>query len=104
MYKWWIGISIFLLIVLQYKLWVGDGSIADITALKRQILQQEQENAELAKRNQVLEAEVKDLKSGLDAIEEQARERLGMIKQGETFYRIIVKPTAEANNTVVPTQ
>ena len=53
-----------------------------------------EENQQLRERNQALEAEVQDLKQGLGAIEERAREELGMIKEGETFYQIIEEPVA----------
>jgi len=57
--------------------------------MKKAIAEQEAENEELRTRNKALEAEVQNLKKGLDAIEERARSELGMIKEGETFYRVI---------------
>ncbi|MGD8842070.1 MAG: cell division protein FtsB [Gammaproteobacteria bacterium] len=80
---------VILLVLLQYRLWVGDGSLAEVWRLYQQVEAQRAENQRLLERNQALEAEVKDLKGGLDAIEERAREELGMVKQGEIFYQII---------------
>ena len=88
------GLNIFLLVVLcglQYRLWIGPGSWAQIAALNRDIAQQSQRNDHLVARNRMLEGEVRSLKSGLDAIEEHARVDLGMIKRGETFYLVVEK-------------
>ncbi len=78
-----------LLLVLQYRLWVGDGSLAEVWRLHQDVEQQKSENARLKERNEALDADVKDLKQGLAAIEERAREELGMVKQDEIFYQII---------------
>ena len=87
--RWLIGLLIALLVLLQYKLWVGDGSLADVWNLYQQVEAQKEENRQLRERNQALEAEVADLKQGLEAIEERAREELGMVRDDETFYQII---------------
>lgn len=76
-------------VVLQYRLWVGQGSLAEVVQLKRQIAQQEKRIEEMRERNSVLRAEVNDLKQGLEAVEARARSELGMIKEGETFYQIV---------------
>ena len=78
-----------LLVLLQYRLWVADGGFADVLRLHRDVAEQTVENTRLRERNEALDAEVKDLKQGLEAIEERAREELGMIKQDEIFYQII---------------
>jgi cell division protein FtsB len=78
-----------LFVLLQIKLWFGDGSINDVWRLNDAISAQSSENAQIKERNQALVAEVGDLKQGLDAIEERARSELGMIKKGETFYQVI---------------
>jgi cell division protein FtsB len=83
-----------LLIALQAKLWLGDGGVLDLWELERQIEAQDRENAELRERNQSLDAEVRDLKEGVDAIEERARSEMGMIREGEIFYQIIDAPVA----------
>ena len=84
-----IAILIVLLLILQYKLWFGDGNMREVWKLQAAIEEQKQENEKLRERNAALEAEVQDLKQGMEAIEERARSELGMIKKGETFYQII---------------
>jgi cell division protein FtsB len=81
-----------LLAFLQYQLWFSVGNIPDAMKLKTQVRNQVAENAELAKRNQALAAEVVDLKQGQTAIEERARTELGMVKRSETFYQIVQAP------------
>ncbi len=90
--RWLIWLLVVLLVLLQYKLWVGDSSFAEVWDLYQQVETQRDENQQLRERNQTLEAEVQDLKQGLEAIEERAREELGMVKKGETFYQIIEEP------------
>ena len=80
---------VLVLVVLQYKLWVGEGSVAQLHDLEAQVEVQEQENLVLAERNQVLEGEVLDLKTGLDAVEERARSEFGMVKEGETLFIVV---------------
>jgi cell division protein FtsB len=80
---------VLLLVYLQYNLWFGDGSLQEVWHLRQDVERQRQENAELRERNAALDAEVQDLKQGLETIEEHAREDLGMIKKGETFYQVI---------------
>jgi len=75
--------------MLQARLWLGDGSITHMWHLQEEIDEQAFENRRLKDRNLVLEAEVIDLKSGLESIEERARSELGMIKKGETFYLLV---------------
>jgi len=90
--RWLITILIGLLILLQYSLWVGEGSVEEVSRLQRKVEQQKQENKHLRERNQALSAEVIDLKQGQEAIEERARSELGMIRKGEEFYQIIHPP------------
>ena len=78
-----------LLAWLQYRLWFGKGGQREVDGLQHQVTQQAYDNSGLKQRNDVLAAEVKDLKSGEAAIEERARSELGMIKPGETFYRVV---------------
>jgi cell division protein FtsB len=84
-----ISILLGLILLLQYKLWLGEGSATEVMRLKNSVDQQKTENLVLKDRNGTLEAEVKDLKSGLSAIEERARMELGMIRKGETFYQVV---------------
>lgn len=78
-----------LLALLQYKLWLGEGSIPEIWELKETLVQQRQKNQQLRERNLILDAEVRDLKEGLEAVEERARLELGMIKEGEVFFQVV---------------
>ena len=80
---------IVLLLLLQYRLWFSHDGLPSVLHLHRSVEVQKQDNAVLEERNKVLAAEVHDLKSGLDALEERARSELGMIKHGETFFQII---------------
>ena len=86
-----IAVLIVVFLLLQYKLWFGDGNMREVWALRDAIEQQKQENRQLLERNAALEAEVQDLKQGLEAVEERARSELGMIKKDETFFQIIEK-------------
>ena len=72
-----------------------EGCLPSVLHLKRSVDIQSQDNARMEERNAVLAAEVQDLKSGLDAIEEKARSELGMIKQGETFFQLIEEENNE---------
>ncbi|MCV6620787.1 cell division protein FtsB [uncultured Pseudoteredinibacter sp.] len=86
----WISILLLLLLLgLQYRLWVGEGSYAHIARLERELEQQEQTNERLQQRNKLLEVEVEALRKGNEAIEEKARNDMGMIKEGETFYMVV---------------
>ena len=76
-------------ILLQYRLLFGHSGLPSVLRLHRAIKIQLIDNTILEKRNQILAAEVQDLKNGLDALEERARSKLGMIIQGETFFQII---------------
>lgn len=87
--KWLLSLLILLLLLLQFRLWFSDSSLLEIWKLQQQISEQNAENAQLKERNAALQAEVKDLKQGMQAIEERARSELGLIKKGETFYQVI---------------
>lgn len=78
-----------LLAFLQYRLWTGEGGRRSVATLDDRVQAQARENAGLEQRNAALAAEVEDLKSGEAAVEERARSELGMIKPGETFYRVV---------------
>ena len=85
---------------LQYTLWLGSGGQRQVAALQQRVTAQEAENQRLQQRNDALAAEVEDLKSGEAAVEERARSELGMVKPGETFYRVVdgapASPRAES--------
>ena len=90
-------IFVILIALLQYPLWLGKGSWLRVWDLNRQITTQMEENAALKTRNNVVDAEVRDLKQGYAAIEERARSELGMVKQDEVFYQVLQSdiPTAK---------
>ena len=85
-------ILVTLLVALQYPLWVGKGSWLRVWELDRSLTAQKNENAKLKARNDALDAEVRDLKEGLEAVEERARLELGMIRKDEIFYQVVPPP------------
>jgi cell division protein FtsB len=87
-----------LLLLLQYRLWFGKNSVPDYLALKDSLIHQKKANDKLRQRNKLLFADTDDLKLGLEAIEERARNELGMIKDTETFFRLIPKDDSSLNN------
>lgn len=87
--KWLIAVLLIILVGLQYRLWISEGSLSHRAALQEKIEQQQAKNNRLQERNAVLALEVDALKSGLEVIEERAREQMGMIKEGETFFMIV---------------
>lgn len=98
-----IALLIVLLVLLQYKVWLGDGGIPRILQLQDEVDTVQAQVDKLKERNQALEAEVHDLKKGLDAIEERARSELGMIGKDEAYYQVIDKrpkvlPPSEPNS------
>ena len=78
-----------ILLLLQYPLWLGKGGWLKVWDLHRQVEAQQQVNQQTQTRNAVLDAEVRDLKQGTEAIEERARTDLGMVKRDEVFYQIL---------------
>ncbi|MAT51557.1 MAG: cell division protein FtsB [Porticoccaceae bacterium] len=88
-WRWLLAVLILLLLVFQYRIWIGEGSLAQKVALQKQVEAQQSRNEILAERNRILAEEVEGLKSGLEAIEERARTDLGMIKQDETFFQVV---------------
>lgn len=87
--RYLVAILLGLLLMLQYRLWLGEGGVLEVHRLNSVIAEQRADNQLLKRRNEALEAEVKDLKSGLEAIEERARRELGMVKDGEVFYQVV---------------
>jgi cell division protein FtsB len=78
-----------LTVLIQYPLWFGKGGWLRVAELERQVEAQRSRNAELAARNAVRDAEVRDLKQGLDVVEELARFQLGMVRKDEVFFQIV---------------
>ena len=85
-----------LIALVQYPLWLGKGGWLHVWEVDRQVMAQKAGNAKLRARNDAMEAEVRDLKQGYDAIEERARYDLGMIKQDEIFFEVLDKPAVGA--------
>lgn len=88
-----------LIALLQYPLWLGKGSWLKVWEINQQVILQQETNQQLKIRNAALDAEVRDLKQGYDAIEERARNELGMIKQDEIFFQVV---ESNKNNTTLP--
>ncbi len=84
-----VAILTLLLAAVQYRLWLGEGGIAEAQRLQAQIAEQQAENERLLERNRVMEAEVMELKQGLETVEERARHELGMVREGETLYLLM---------------
>lgn len=82
-------ILIITLVVLQHKLWLGDGNLIQWVHLQNKLAAHEDENNKLVVRNKALEADIKELKNGDQALEEQARHELGMVKQDEVYYQFV---------------
>ena len=77
------------ILLLQYPLWLGKGGWLRVWGLERQLAEQKEANVRLRQRNGALDAEVRDLKRGFEAIEERARYEIGMIRQDEVFFQIV---------------
>lgn len=85
--KWPTWVLLALLVLLQYPLWFGKGGLLRVREMERQVAAQREVNQSLEIRNASQEAEVRDLKSGYEAIEERARYELGLVKEGEVFVQ-----------------
>lgn len=99
MWRWLTLLLLVLALLLQSRLWFGAGGMREVRALRVQVQAQEAENAQLRKRNALLEAEVADLKNGTHAIEAHARSELGLIRPGEVFYQVVpVQPAGSSSS------
>jgi cell division protein FtsB len=95
----WLLLTLLLLLgVLQYRLWFAEGSLAEQHRLELQVEEQTRFNSELQARNAVLEREVLELQSGNKGVEQRAREQLGLIREGETYYQIVDSPESDAKD------
>jgi cell division protein FtsB len=81
-------ILVLLLLVVQWQLWTGRGSVPDVAQLQQKLAAQKDANAKAALGNERLASEVNDLKEGLEMVEERARQELGMVKPNEVFVQI----------------
>jgi cell division protein FtsB len=95
-------ILIALIALIQFPLWFGKGSWLRVLEVDRQLAAQKEVNAKLLARNGAMDAEVRDLKQGLDAIEERARSELGMVKQDEVFIQVLTPSTSAAPDRKSP--
>ena len=89
MMRWLLSGLALVLLLLQWPLWLGEGSWRDVRELHEQVERQQAANTELRQRNKALEAEVRDLRSGTEAVEERARRDLGMIREDEVFFFVV---------------
>lgn len=87
--RWWILVLLLILAGLQYRLWYAQGGMREAAVVQKQIEEQRDTNLRLKSRNDVVEAEVRDLKSGLDTVEAKARADHGMARPGETYYLVV---------------
>jgi cell division protein FtsB len=86
--RWPTWVLVALIVMLQYPLWLGKGGWLRVWDMGRQLTEQREVNQQLEARNAGLDAEVRDLKTGFDAIEERARYELGLVKPGEVFVQV----------------
>ena len=87
-----ITVHIIILLLLLVSLWVGHGSYPEIWKLEQDIAKQKKKNNLQDEKNRQIQAELSDAREGHEAVEERARSELGMIKKGETFFEVILKP------------
>lgn len=94
--KWLAAALAVAVILLQYRVWFSEDGVREVARLKSAVAAQTADNAQLGERNKQLAAEVRDLKTGMDALEERARSDLGMIARNETFYQVVPPHPNEA--------
>jgi cell division protein FtsB len=94
--KWFIAILAGLVLLLQYRIWVARDGVREVLQLRDAVSAQRAENQRLQDRNRQLAAEVRDLKQGFAALEEQARSELGLISSNETYYQVVPQPAQPA--------
>ena len=87
--RWLLIALLVLLCVMQYRLWLGEGSLAERHRLQQQVEEQTRINEDLRARNAVLEREVLELQTGNKGLEQRAREQLGLVKEGEVYYQVV---------------
>ena len=89
MSRFLLGVFILLTLALQYRLWLTPHGMPEVSRLESALAAQRSENATLTERNAQLEAEVEDLRQGLDAVDERARTELGMVGRDESFFEVV---------------
>jgi cell division protein FtsB len=93
--KWLAAALTVAIVLLQYRVWFSEDGVRQLARLQQAVAAQRAENGQLEERNRQLAAEVRDLKTGLDALEERARSDLGMIARNETFYQVVPAPSPQ---------
>ena len=102
--KWLTAALIVVTVLLQYRIWLSDNGVRDLGRLRSAVAEQRAENDQLEERNRQLAAEVRDLKSGMAALEERARSDLGMIASDETFYQVVPRRQESPAGGTSPTR
>ena len=102
--KWLASALLVVVVLLQYRIWLSVDGVRELRRLETAVATQRTENDQLAERNRQLAAEVRDLKSGMGALEERARSDLGMIASNETFYQVIPPRGKDASVAAPPTR
>ncbi|TLY61067.1 MAG: cell division protein FtsB [Gammaproteobacteria bacterium] len=97
--KWLTAALTVAVLLLQYRVWLSENGVREVERLERAVATQRADNEQLAERNQQLAAEVRDLKTGMDALEERARSDLGMIARNETFYQVVPARPADPHRS-----
>ena len=97
--KWLAAALAIAVLLLQYRVWFSADGVPEVERLKRAVATQRADNEQLGERNRQLAAEVRDLKTGMDALEERARSDLGMIARNETFYQVVPARPADTNHS-----
>jgi len=94
--KWLCAALVVVVVLLQYRIWLSEDGLRELRRLEGSVATQRAENDQLVERNRQLAAEVRDLKNGMQALEERARSELGMIASNETFYQVVPRqPVAQ---------
>ncbi len=88
-------VLVIVFVLLQFKLWLGEGGFRDVAQLETRVETQQLKNDDLLQRNAELRAEVEDLRERLEAVEERARSELGLIKPAEEFYQVVPAPSED---------
>jgi cell division protein FtsB len=102
--KWLAAALLVILAAIQYRLWISNDGMREVTQLRDAVAAQRTENERLTQRNRQLGAEVRDLKQGYAALEERARSDLGMITPNETYYQVVPPEPAAAQPAETPTR
>ena len=101
--KWLAAALAVAVLLLQYRIWLSGDGVREVVLLQHAVATQRADNEQLAERNRQLAAEVRDLKTGMDALEERARSDLGMVAGNETFYQVVPARPAAANRPATRT-